>query len=101
VTDLLPAAAADDRELKRMAYRIALFQRRGIDEGYAYQLADRLLERDRERDDLRYCLECRHLQRNGGCFQAAQGLMRGFTRDFKPIPDLFQRCSGFAWQTPA
>lgn len=100
MTDLLPTPACDDRELTRMSYRIALFQRRGIDEGYAYQLADRLLERDRERDTRRYCLECKHLQRTGACFQAQQGKLPGASRQHHPVRDLLQRCEGFAWQTP-
>lgn len=99
MTELTPVAC-DDRELNRMVYRIGLFQRRGIDEGYAYELADRLLERDRERDDRRYCLECSHLQRSGACFAAQQGLLRDATRNHQPVRDLLQRCEGFSWQRP-
>lgn len=99
MTELTPVAC-DDRELKRMAYRIGLFQRRGIDERYAYELADRLLERDRERDDRRYCLECAGLQRSGACFPASQGLLRDASTRHHPVRDLLQRCEGFSWQKP-
>lgn len=91
-----------DKEIARFQFRTALFRRRGIPEGYADELADRLFERDFEGDDRRMCLECKHLQRTGACFAAAQGWMpANFSRRHEPVRDLLQRCECFDWQKPA
>lgn len=89
-----------DREIARFKFRAALFQRRGLDERYAEELADRCFERDYERDDRRMCIECSHFQRDGGCFAARQGWIRGADRRLTPIPDLLLRCECFDWARP-
>lgn len=95
------AAAWTDKERARHAFRVGLFQRRGLDEAYATQLADRLWERDAERDDRRLCLECAGLQRGGTCFPASQGRMHGVDRRYTPVQDQLQRCPNFTWSMPA
>lgn len=97
VRDLPPWGEA---EIRRFEFRKALFIRRGIHEHYAEELADLLFERDFEKDDRRYCLECTHLQRSGGCFAASQGRIKGADRRMHPVRDLLQRCEHFEWQRP-
>lgn len=71
-------------------------------EGYADELADSLFERDFDHDDRRYCLECAHLQRSGGCFAASQGLIKGIdSKNYAPVRNVLQRCPAFEWQKPA
>lgn len=95
-----------DREIARFLFRVALFTRRGLSEPEAETLADRLSERDYERDDRRMCIECKHLQRGGTCFAAKQGWLlqpKGNTRDadfFTPLQQTLQRCEGFDFVTP-
>ena len=89
-----------DREIARFNFRIALFKRRGVDENYATDLADRLGERDFERDDRRMCLECSHLQTSGGCFAAAQGWLPNTSKRHHPVNNILQRCERFDWVKP-
>lgn len=110
-----------DRETARFTFRDALFKRRGCSPAEAETLADQLATRDRDRDDRRLCLECSHLQRDGGCFQARQGLLdpevpeRAMTpkqveqaeqqrlrwrNDFRPLRTTLQRCASFTFQLP-
>lgn len=97
---------ANERELSRMAFRIGLAQRRGLSEAEAERLADRLLARDRDRDDRRMCVECSHLQaraqRDGtdGCFAAEQGWLGPVGRFFSPLRTVLQRCTQFDWAKP-
>ncbi len=91
-----------DKEIARFKFRAALFKRRGLDERYAEELADRMFERDFEQDDRRMCIECKHLQQSGRCFAASQGWMpKNTTQRHEPVRDLFQRCECFDWQKPA
>jgi hypothetical protein len=92
--------ALNDKQIARMAFRIAMFQRRGLSERAAEKLADRLADRDDDRDDRRVCLECEHLQRSGACFAAAQGWLPHTSPRHAPVPDLLQRCERFSFQTP-
>ena len=89
----------NDRQIARHAFRVRLFTRRGWKPDKAEAWADRLIERDADRDDRRLCIECSALQRTGGCFQAQQGRLQGIDRRLTPITDLLQRCEGFQWQT--
>lgn len=89
-----------DREISRFVFREALFRRRGLSSSEAETLADRLALRDQERDDRRVCDECAHLQRDGGCFAAAQGWMRGVSKRHQPVRALLQRCEHFQFQRP-
>jgi hypothetical protein len=94
-------ATMSEREISRMSFRTALFQRRGLDIGVAEKLADRLLARDRDHDDRRACIECKHLQRSGGCFAAQQGWISGASRRLEPVTDILDRCPVFEFQTPS
>jgi hypothetical protein len=90
----------DDKQIARYQFRVALFKRRGLDEHYAEELADRAFERDFEKDDRRYCIECAELQRSGNCFAAQQGRIAVADRRLTPIRDQLHRCEAFKWQTP-
>ena len=89
-----------DKEIARFIARLALFRRRGWGEEQATLFADRLAERDQDRDDRRACIECSNLQRDGGCFAARQGWFPGVDRRLAPVQNILQRCPGFAWQKP-
>lgn len=85
-----------DVEISRFLKREALFRRRG--EGHdAEALAERMQARDRDRDDRRMCIECTHLQQDGGCFAARQGWLHATPRNFTPVRTLLQRCDQFDW----
>lgn len=93
MSDALPIAdrlhiAWSQREMDRFVFRAALFRRRGEPEARAEAVAERLVQRDRDRDDRRLCLECQHLQPAYRCDRGAS------------IRDVFQRCDHFSWVTP-
>lgn len=77
-------------EINRMSLRIGMFQRRGLELLQAEALADRCMLRDRDMDDRRACIECKHLQASGTC--AAKQAPAEKT--------MFQRCPAFGWQVP-
>ena len=77
-------------EINRMAMRIGMFQRRGLELLQAEALADRCMLRDREIDDCRACIECKQWQLGGTC--AAKQAPAEKT--------MFQRCPAFGWQVP-
>ena len=78
-------------EINRMALRIGMFQRRGLELLQAEAFADRCLLRDRDMDDRRACVECKHLQR---------GFICAATRGSAIPITIFQRCHRFEWQVP-
>lgn len=84
--------AWDDKQIARFNYRVGLFKRRGLPEPQAEDLADRLAERDWERDDRRVCIECNGLQRGNTCAN---------NRSNAPLPTILQRCPNFSFQVPA
>lgn len=95
-------ATVGDREISRFTFRIGLFKRRGYEADRAERTADALRERDRLRDDRRMCIECTHLQRSGGCFQAAQGkLLWPADKRLQPVTDVLQRCERFEFAKPS
>ena len=89
-----------DAEINRFTLRVGLFERRGLDTDHAEQIADRLAERDQERDDRRMCIECAQLQQDGGCFAARRGLMSNASRSLHPVKTILMRCEHFEWQKP-
>lgn len=97
-------AAMSDRELARMQFRLGMFARRGMPAERAEAFVDRLLERDRDGDDRRACIECKRMERgdrNGPtCSAARAGQLQCTSPRFTPITDLLQRCEAFAWMTP-
>lgn len=86
-----------DRVAERTERRIELFVRRRLDEDTAVDLAGRLALRDADDDERRVCLECTHLQSDGGCYAARQGWLHATPRNFTPVRDLLQRCDRFDW----
>ena len=85
----------------RLGKRIALFQRRGCTAERAGELAERLALRDADMgDNRRMCIECAHLQRDGGCFAARQGWLHGTSHSLTPVQTMLQRCERFEWQKP-
>lgn len=97
--DMRPALT--DKQIARMAWRIARFQRLGFTETAAERLACRLADRDHERDDRRLCAECSNYAQDGSCLPARQGRMPSAARSFQPVPDVLQRCGFFDFATPA
>lgn len=98
--DVAVSEGPADPALKRLEKRIALFVRRGYDEEQASETAELLLLRDADQDDRRMCIECAHLQRDGGCFAARQGWISGASRYLTPVQNMLQRCERFKWQQP-
>lgn len=81
--------ALTDREIKRMAFRVDLFQMHGWPAERAEAWADRLADRDIDRDDRRLCVECKHLLSQWRCRQKGAVLA-----------ETLQRCPTFDWKTP-
>ena len=79
----------NDKQIARFVFRLGLFMRRGLPEPKAEALADRLAERDHDRDDRRICLECKNLRAPMRCFH-----------QHAVLSDVLQRCPQFAFETP-
>ncbi|RZI75183.1 MAG: hypothetical protein EOP13_06310 [Pseudomonas sp.] len=90
----------NDPTVVRLAKRTELFKRRGLEEEQALELAEALRYRDGDFDDRRMCIECAHLQRDGGCFAARQGWIQGAALYLTPVQTMLQRCGQFEWQIP-
>ncbi|WP_146139295.1 hypothetical protein [Simplicispira suum] len=93
------SSAWNTSEIALFNRRAALFVRRGADEAQAEKLADRLVTRDREDDDRRLCLECRHLQgatpwRCGNWCMAGVAVRSGDAGLARDMVMLLQRCPG-------
>lgn len=97
------STAMNGREIELFTKRVDLFFYREVPLPEAEKLADRLVIRDRDNDDRRICLECRHLTGYSnqswrcGAWQAAGIATRA--RDAQLPADLvlqLERCDGFA-----
>ena len=87
------AGGWDDAEIQAFTTRVMLFMRRGANTTDADDLAERLTLRDREADDSRLCLECRHYRPNHCSNHVNAGLrVADLGRD---LATTLQRCSGF------
>ena len=95
------STAMNGAELDLLAARLARFTDKGVSQGDAEALADKLVIRDRDSDDRALCLECRHMAGYGraswrcGNWQAA-GIAIS-QRDSQLAADLvfkLQRCAG-------
>lgn len=89
-------------EIDVLIERTALFSRRGLSALDAELLADKLVNRDREGDDRRLCLECAHLNRPAGALHCAQWQRAGLGAPGVPagLHLMLQRCNGFEDQNP-
>jgi hypothetical protein len=104
----LHTQAMNTAEIDAFTARLARFTDRGQTIGNAEHLADRLVIRDRERDDRAMCLECTHLHRAGRCgnWQRAGVAIRAWDAQLAgEFVNLLQRCDGFKdqnqqWATP-
>lgn len=92
--------AMNTTEIDTFTGRLATLTDRGMCMADAEALADRLVVRDRERDDRRTCLECPHL-RGAGRWRCGNGVEAGMAIRAGDVPlpaDLvlrLQRCEGF------
>lgn len=93
--------AMNTREIDTFTMRLALFTDKGMALDIAESLADKLVTRDREKDDRAVCFECTHLQRGGRCgnWQIA-GVARRAGDAQLPVELLhqLQHCDGFSDQ---
>ena len=96
------STAMNGAEIDLFTARLHRFTDKGLTIADGESLADKLVVRDREADDRRFCLECRHLSGYGqaswrcGNWQAAGVAIR--SRDSHLSVDLvlqLQRCHGF------
>lgn len=92
------STAMNGAEIDTFTARLARFTDRGLVLADAERLADVLVQRDRESDDRRVCLECVHLRHGGRCgnWQAAGIAINAI--DAKLPGDftaMLQRCDGF------
>ena len=97
-----PSSAMNGAEIDTFAARLHQFTDKGLARTHGEALADKLVLRDREQDDRRVCLECKHFGGHGaaswrcGNWQAAGIALR--LRDAQLPADLvvqLQRCDGF------
>lgn len=89
-------------EIETFTARLARFTDKGVIQIEAESLADRLVQRDREDDDRRLCLECTHLggyvrdSWRCGNWQAAGIAIRAHDNQMPgDFAQLLQRCDGF------
>ena len=96
------STAMNGAEIDLFTARLHRFTDKGLTIADGESLADKLVVRDREADDRRFCMECRHLSGVGqtswrcGNWQAAGVAIR--SRDSHVPADLvlqLQRCHGF------
>lgn len=91
-------ASMSDVEIDLFIARVQRFTGRGVGLDQAESLADALVLRDREGDDRRLCIECRHLTAARSCGRAhAAGLSQPELGD---LALLLQRCDAFWPVTP-
>lgn len=94
--------AMSTAEIDTFNGRLRLFTRNGLDYPEAEGLADSLVTRDRDGDDRRLCLECRHLQHGIGLWGCNQWKRAGLVVSGMPaeVIKLLQRCEGFNSKVP-
>ncbi len=82
-------------EIDTFTARLARFTDRGLILADAEALADKLVIRDREGDDRRLCLECRHL-RGEGPYRCGNARAAGLHADLaRGLVLTLQRCHGY------
>lgn len=102
------SSAMNGAEIDTFSVRLHKFTDKGLPRTDSEMLADKLVLRDREQDDRRVCLECKHFAGHGvgswrcGNWQAASVAIR--SRDAQLPADLvvqLQRCGGFTAHLPS
>lgn len=88
-------------EIDTFIARLACFATKRVTQTNAQSLADRLVNRDREDDERRTCLECSHLEGYSGRWRCAnwqEAQLALIAREAalpRDIVPLLQRCGGF------
>ena len=90
----LAAVAWTDGDIARFLDRRARLLRWGWTQPEAERLADRLVRRDRERDERVCCIDCRHY-RPGNCDNHRRAGLNA-SEVGRDLASLLQRCAGFA-----
>ncbi len=85
----------NDAEIARAGSYMQQADRHGFDVDVAERITDRLILRDRQGDDRRFCIECRHLNPAGQCNAARSGRLPGADRDLEPVKVTLHRCPSF------
>jgi hypothetical protein len=89
------SSAMNGQEIDTLMARQALFCQRGAAPQDAERLADSLVNRDRDDDDRRLCLECRHL-RGAGPYRCGNARAAGVHADLaRDLVLTLQRCHGY------
>jgi hypothetical protein len=101
------SSAMNGVEIGTFETRLHKFTEKGLAGKDGEALADKLVLRDREQDDRRVCMECRHFAGHGaGSWRCGNWQVAGIAirpRDTQLPADLvlqLQRCDGFATATP-
>lgn len=96
------STAMNTAEIETFIARLSRFTTKGMAISDCEALADKLVTRDREQDDRRFCLECRYLAGHGpGSWRCSNWQAAGIairSRDAQLPADLvvqLQRCHGF------
>ena len=96
------SSAWNTGEIEQFNRRAALFVRRGANDAQAEAMADRLVQRDREKDDRHLCHECRHLRGGLPGWICGNGAAAGIAVSGwgaglpAQLVAQLQRCPGFA-----
>ena len=93
------STAMTGAEIDNFTARLARFTDKGLTLDAGERLADKLVIRDRERDDRASCMECLHLHHCGRCGNWRRAGVAIRARDAQLPTDfvnLLQRCDGFA-----
>ncbi len=85
----------DDAAIARFTARTDLLEGLGLVPQNAEDIAERLHLRDVERDDLRICLECAHMDQRGRCEQPQRVRLPTADRRVWPVALMLHRCPSF------
>ena len=100
------SSAMNGQDIETFTARLARFTGKGLSLEHGEREADRLVQRDRDADDRRLCLECQNLRGRLGNWRCANWHEAGIAiraMDAQ-LPDslvsALQRCNGFSGVTP-
>lgn len=89
------SSAMNSAEISAFDARVRRFTEIGLALPAAEELADALLVRDRDGDDRRLCVECKHLGEQGRCVAAVSGRLSGVAAALQPVQTILKRCDAF------